>query len=221
MLGAKASPEAVKSWNRLHGYDRPEIVQFFSYLGNIAHLNFGYSYKLSQSVTALFKENAGRSAYLTLAALVLALIIAIPLGIAQAVRRNTLADYTVTSLNFMLYSMPSFFLGLILIQIFALDLHIFPPTVSDEITTDMGGDHPSAAADAADRHAGRHHRRLVQPLHALLGPRQPRPGLHPAGARQGPVRARRAVPPSAAQRLPADDHARSACRSRRFWRATC
>ena len=138
VLGAKASPEAVKSWNKLHGYDRPEIAQFLSYLGNIAHLNFGYSYKLDQSVSALFKENAGRSAYLTLAALLLALIIAIPLGIAQAVKRNSAADYAATSLNFILYSMPSFFLGLILIQIFALDLHIFPPTVSDEITTTWG-----------------------------------------------------------------------------------
>jgi peptide/nickel transport system permease protein len=135
VLGGKAQPAAVISWNRLHGYDRPEIVQFFSYLGNLAHLNFGYSYKLSQSVDALFTENAGRSAYLSLAALVLALVIAIPLGIVQAVKRNSIGDYTVTSLNFILYSMPSFFLGLILIQFLALDWHIFPPTVSDSITT--------------------------------------------------------------------------------------
>ena len=62
-------------------------------------------------------------------------LIAIPLGIAQAVKRNSIGDYTVTTINFVLYSMPSFFLGLILIQIFALDLGIFPPTVSDQITT--------------------------------------------------------------------------------------
>jgi len=135
VLGAKAQPAAVKSWNQLHGYDRSEVAQFFSYLGSLAHLNFGYSYKLSQSVDALFKENAGRSAYLTLAALFLSLIIAIPLGIVQAVKRNSIGDYTVTSLNFILYSMPSFFLGLILIQFFALDWHIFPPTVSDSITS--------------------------------------------------------------------------------------
>jgi peptide/nickel transport system permease protein len=135
VLGAKAQPVAVKVWNLQHGYDRPEIAQFFTYLGHLLHLNFGYSYKLSQSVSALFKENAGRSAYLTLAALILSLVIAIPLGIAQAVKRNSIGDYAATSINFTLYSMPSFFLGLILIQIFALDLHIFPPTVSDSITT--------------------------------------------------------------------------------------
>jgi peptide/nickel transport system permease protein len=135
VLGAKAQPVAVKVWNAQHGYDRGEIAQFLTYLGNLAHLNFGYSYKLSQSVSALFKENAGRSAYLTGAALILSLVIAIPLGIAQAVRRNSIGDYAATSVNFTLYSMPSFFLGLILIQIFALDLGIFPPTVSDNITT--------------------------------------------------------------------------------------
>jgi peptide/nickel transport system permease protein len=135
VLGAKAQPLAVKVWNAQHGYDRGEVAQFLSYLGKLAHLNFGYSYKLSQSVSALFKENAGRSAYLTGAALILSLVIAIPLGIAQAVKRNSIGDYTATSLNFVLYSMPSFFLGLILIQIFALDLGIFPPTVSDNITT--------------------------------------------------------------------------------------
>ena len=86
VLGAKAQPAAVISWNKLHGFDRPEIVQFFSYLDNLLHLNFGYSYKLDQSVSALFQENAGRSAYLTGAALLLSLLIAIPLGIAQAVQ---------------------------------------------------------------------------------------------------------------------------------------
>jgi peptide/nickel transport system permease protein len=135
VLGARAQPAAVKSWNQLHGYDRSEIAQFFSYIGHLVRLDFGYSYKLSQSVSDLFKENAGRSAYLTGAALVLSLLIAVPLGIAQAVKRNSIGDYTVTTLNFILYSMPSFFLGLILIQFFALDIHIFPPTVSDNITT--------------------------------------------------------------------------------------
>jgi peptide/nickel transport system permease protein len=138
VLGARAQPVAVVAWNKLHGYDRPELAQLWTYLGQLVHLNFGYSYKLDQSVSALFNENAGRSAYLTAAALLLSLIIAIPLGIAQAVKRNSVGDYTATTLNFVLYSMPSFFLGLILIQIFALDLNVLPPTVSSNITTTWG-----------------------------------------------------------------------------------
>src|SRR5215469_346375 len=135
VLGAKTTPQAAAAWNKTHGYDRSEPAQLLTYLGQLVQLHFGYSYKLGQSVSALFKENAGRSAYLTLAALVLSLVIAIPVGILQAVRRNSVLDYTVTAWNFILYSMPSFFLGLILIQLFALDWGIFPPVVSDNITT--------------------------------------------------------------------------------------
>jgi peptide/nickel transport system permease protein len=144
VLGPKSRPAAVAQWNLQHGYDRSEAAQFLSYLGHLFSGHFGYSYKLNQSVSALFKENAGRSAYLSGAALVLSLIVAVPLGIAQAVKRNSVGDYTATSVNFILYSMPSFFLGLILIQVFALDLHIFPPTVSDNVTTTWGAiTHPN------------------------------------------------------------------------------
>jgi peptide/nickel transport system permease protein len=132
---SKPTRAAVASWNKQHGYDRSEVVQFVSYLGGLVHGNFGYGYKFSQSVAALFKENAGRSAYLSGAALVLSLIIAVPLGILQAVKRNSPLDYAATAVNFTLYSMPSFFLGLILIQFLALDLNVFPPVVSDKVTS--------------------------------------------------------------------------------------
>jgi peptide/nickel transport system permease protein len=147
VLGTKAQPIAIAVWNKQHGYDRSEAAQFVSYLGNLAHGDFGYSYKLSQSVAALFKENLGRSIYLSAASLILALLIAIPLGIYQAVKRNSVADYTLSAINLTLYSMPSFFLGIILIQFFALDWHIFPPEVSSSITTTWGAiTHPAQLA---------------------------------------------------------------------------
>ena len=135
VLGTKARPVTIAAWNKQHGYDQPEIAQFWTYLKNLFHGDFGYSYKLNQSVNSLFKENAGRTAYLSGISLVLALLIAIPLGIFQAIRRNSIADYSLSALNLTLYSMPSFFLGLILIQFFALNWGIFPPEVSSDITT--------------------------------------------------------------------------------------
>jgi peptide/nickel transport system permease protein len=135
VLGTKASAKAVLIWDKQHGYNRSELAQFVSYLGNVAHLNFGYSYKNNQSVSALFKEDGPISLYLSGAALLLSLIIAVPLGVVQAVKRNSPGDYAATAINFTLYSMPSFFLGLILIQIFALDLNVFPPGVSDNVTS--------------------------------------------------------------------------------------
>ncbi|HEY1704376.1 MAG TPA: ABC transporter permease [Trebonia sp.] len=123
ILGPKATVAAVAAWNKANGYDSPWFVQYLHYMGNVLHGNFGYSYKLNQSVAALFQERWGRSAWLSGVSLILAIVIALPIGIYQAVKRNTVGDYTVTSASFVLYAMPVFLLGLILIQIFAINLH--------------------------------------------------------------------------------------------------
>jgi peptide/nickel transport system permease protein len=135
VLPRNATPAAVAAWNKSHGFDKPLVVQFWVYLKHLAVLNFGYSYKQGQSVAQLFKENAGRSIYLSGSSLVLSLLIAIPVGIVQAVRRNSAGDYAITTLTFVLYAMPPFFLGIILIDIFALHLNVFPPLVPSSITT--------------------------------------------------------------------------------------
>jgi peptide/nickel transport system permease protein len=125
VLGLQARPAQVNAWNKANGYDDPVIVQYLHYLNQLIHGNFGYSYVENQSVVALFKERIARSVYLSGISLVLAVIIALPLGIFQAVKRNTIGDNLATSAAFILYSMPSFFLGLILIQVFALTFPIF------------------------------------------------------------------------------------------------
>jgi peptide/nickel transport system permease protein len=127
VLGSKANAVTIAAWNKQNGFDNPWIVQYLDYIGRLLKGNLGYSYKLNQSVTQLMGEYWVHSAYLSGVSLVLAVIIAIPLGVYQAARRNTLGDYTLTSVSFILYAMPSFFLGLILIQLFALDLHWFNP----------------------------------------------------------------------------------------------
>jgi peptide/nickel transport system permease protein len=127
VLGSKANAVTIAAWNKQNGFDNPWIVQYLDYIGRLLRGNLGYSYKLNQSVTQLMGEYWVHSAYLSGVSLVLSVIIAIPLGVYQAARRNTLGDYTLTSVSFILYAMPSFFLGLILIQLFALDLHWFNP----------------------------------------------------------------------------------------------
>ena len=125
VLGLSARPAQIAAWNKANGYDDPVIVQYFRYMDNLLHGNLGYSYVENQSVFALFQERWARSLYLSGISLVIAVAIALPLGIYQAVKRNSIGDNVATSASFILYSMPSFFLGLILIQVFALSFPIF------------------------------------------------------------------------------------------------
>jgi peptide/nickel transport system permease protein len=134
VLGPRASRASIAGFNHANGYDNSLPHQFLTYLNQTIHGNFGYSYKLNQSVTNLFKENAGRSALLSGVSVFLAVVIAIPLGIVQAVKRNSPLDYTLTAVSFTLYSMPIFFISLVLIDIFALQTHVFPFEASQATT---------------------------------------------------------------------------------------
>ena len=125
VLGLSARPAQIAAWNKSNGYDDPVIVQYLRYMNQLLHGNLGSSYAENPSVFALFQERVWRSVYLSGISLLIAVIIAMPLGIFQAVKRNTIGDNVATSGAFILYSMPSFFLGLILIQVFAISLPIF------------------------------------------------------------------------------------------------
>jgi peptide/nickel transport system permease protein len=125
VLGLSARPAQIAAWNKANGYDDPVLVQYLRYMNQLLHGNLGYSYVENQSVLALFQERVWRSVYLSGVSLLIAILIAVPLGIFQAVKRNSIGDNVATSAAFILYSMPSFFLGLILIQVFALSFPIF------------------------------------------------------------------------------------------------
>ena len=97
-----------------------------TFLSHLLHGNLGYSYRLNQSVDSLVVHELPNDLILVGIALLLALAIAIPLGIAQAVRRNRALDHVATGISFLLYSMPSYWLGLLLIATFAIGVHVFP-----------------------------------------------------------------------------------------------
>jgi peptide/nickel transport system permease protein len=139
VLGLRANDAQVNAWNRANGFDRPWFMQYLSYVNGLIHGNLGYSYVNNQSVLSLFQERVARSVYLSGMALLLAIIIALPLGIFQAVKRNSLGDNVFTSAAFILYSMPSYFLGLIFIQIFALSFPLlsFEASQSTSLLTVM------------------------------------------------------------------------------------
>ena len=134
VLGPRANRVSIAAWNREHGFDNPWLVQYLHYMQHLLQGNFGYSYKANQSVSALFAERWARSAYLSGIALLFSVVLAIPLGIYQAIRRNTIGDNVVTSLAFVTYAMPVFMLGLILIQLFALSFPILNYEASQSLS---------------------------------------------------------------------------------------
>jgi peptide/nickel transport system permease protein len=134
IIGPRASAAQIAAFNREYGLDHPLPVQYFSFLNQVIHGNLGYSFKQNTSVDAIVLHGLPNDIILVGTSLVLALLIAIPLGIAQAVRRNKLTDYTATGVSFLLYSMPSYLLGLLLISVFAVNLRLLPAEAPQEPT---------------------------------------------------------------------------------------
>jgi peptide/nickel transport system permease protein len=127
LLGAEASARQVRQFIVANGYNQPIVVQYGRFLGQLVHANLGYSYHYNQTVASLLAQDLPKSALLVGLAYVVALAVAVPLGILQAVRRNSLVDYVTTGASFVAYSMPSFWLGILLILGFAVDLRLLPP----------------------------------------------------------------------------------------------
>jgi peptide/nickel transport system permease protein len=127
MLGVTARPAVVHAFIVANGYNKPVWVQYVTYIDHIIHGNFGYSYPNNETVLLLLQQNLPKSALLVGLAAAASLIVAIPLGLLQAVRRNKPVDYALTALAFVGYSMPVFWLGTLLILAFAVNNHLFSP----------------------------------------------------------------------------------------------
>jgi len=127
MLGPRATPEQVAFFNREYGFDQPFYVQYVKWVDQIAHGNFGFSLKLNMSVAALIAQDLPKTIVLVALGTVVSLVFGIPLGIYQAVKRYTLGDYALTGVSFLGYATPTFFVGLLLVEWFSVDIHLFPP----------------------------------------------------------------------------------------------
>jgi peptide/nickel transport system permease protein len=141
--GRNASPRIIHYIRHELGLDKPIIVQFYDYMKNIIlHGNFGYSYYSGQSVISLIKDRLPATLSLTLGAVVLWLLVGIPVGIISAVKRRTVLDRTAMGTALFFVSMPVYWLGLIVLFLFADVIglvHIFPGAGSYVgITTDAG-----------------------------------------------------------------------------------
>ncbi len=127
LLGARASAAQVAYYNRLYGFNQPLYEQYGKWIGQLLHGNFGYSPKLNQSVASLIAQDLPKTVILVAIGSAVSLIVGIPLGVYQAVRRYTVGDYVLTGISFFGYATPTFFFSLLLVEAFSIHLHWFPP----------------------------------------------------------------------------------------------
>jgi peptide/nickel transport system permease protein len=126
ILGNRAGPKAIAQFNQQNGLTKPFYVQYWDFLEKLAHGNLGYSYQYNRTTDSLLASDLPRDLVLGGLSLIFSLMIAIPTGIAQAVKRNGALDYTGTGLSFLLYSMPQYAIALLLIQFLSISFHVFP-----------------------------------------------------------------------------------------------
>lgn len=125
-LGQHATPTAIAAFNHENGLDKPVYAQYVIWLGHVVQGNFGYSFNQNQRVGSLISQRLPKTLALTITSIILALLIGVIVGVVQAVRRNRAFDYVSTTIGFLFYAFPPFFLGLVLITLLAVDVHLLP-----------------------------------------------------------------------------------------------
>ena len=125
-LGPKASATAVHNLSVQEGLTKPLPVQYLTWAWHALQGNLGFSYKLNQTVGSLLAEYVPRTLLLVGSAILLAVALAVPMGLWQGRRRNRYDDHVLTGVMMALYSMPSFLLGVVLIVLLNIQVHAFP-----------------------------------------------------------------------------------------------
>lgn len=126
MLGSDATPEDIAQLRTRMGLDAPLLLQYGQFILGILQGDLGQSIFLNQPVTTALATRAEPTFFLTLFSILIAVSIALPVGILSAVKRGTVFDQIVVTLTMVAASVPSFWLGLILIQVFAVGQGWFP-----------------------------------------------------------------------------------------------
>jgi peptide/nickel transport system permease protein len=133
MLGSLASDEAVAALNKQLGYDRPLPAQYASFIANTITGNFGESLRYSRANLTLILDRFPATLQLSAAALLIAIVVGGSLGLLSALRAGSLLDRVANSGTVVLLSMPLFWLGLMLTELFAVRLQLLPAGGTGEL----------------------------------------------------------------------------------------
>lgn len=142
LLGERATPETRAQFERLYGLDRPLPEQYFSYVKRAVHLDFGASVRTNRSVTTEFVERFPATVELTLAALLFAVGLGIPLGYLAARRSGTWVDNASVLSSLVGITIPVFFLAFLLKYLFAVKYNWLPSSGRQDARIDAS--HPTS-----------------------------------------------------------------------------
>ena len=120
------SQEMIDNARAELGLDKPFVVQYFTWLGNLLRGDMGTSYVSNKPVFSTFVSKLPATLLLTAVSILLTVLISIPLGIWSAVKQNTATDYVIRTACFIGHSLPNFFVSLLLMYLFAIRLGWFP-----------------------------------------------------------------------------------------------
>jgi ABC-type dipeptide/oligopeptide/nickel transport system permease component len=133
LMPMDATPEQVAQFRQEMGFNDPVVVQYWRFFKGTLRGDFGKSFRHSQPALDLVMERMPATIQLTLAAMVIALLVAIPVGIISAIRRNSILDHIGMTGALLGQSTPVFWLGIMLILIFSVTLQWFPSSGRGEI----------------------------------------------------------------------------------------
>jgi peptide/nickel transport system permease protein len=136
LAGDYASKERIEEIRHLYGFDKPLIVQYGAWLWQVVQGDLGHSLLSSAPVTDLIAQRLPNTIIIATYALVLAALVGIPLGVLAATRVGSRIDMFVTSVASLGVALPSFWLAILLVAYFSLDLHWFPATGARPLWTE-------------------------------------------------------------------------------------
>lgn len=131
VLGDGATEEQLDYYREEHGLNDPLPVRYVRYMKGILQGDLGTSYAQNRPVWDIFFEKFPNTFRLAIASVIVTVLLSIPLGILAAVKNNTWIDTACSTLSFIGLAMPNFWLGLLLIMLFAVNLHWLPSTGAD------------------------------------------------------------------------------------------
>ena len=127
MLGIDATPELIEQVNARYGLDQPAITQYFNWIGGVLRGDFGQSFRSGAEILPEILTRFQVTAELTILAAIISWVIALPLGILAAVKRNKLVDRVVRVVALLGVSVPGFALSILIILVLSLAFNYYPP----------------------------------------------------------------------------------------------